>query len=170
VVLFLTELPIIKSMINIKSKNFFIVFVLVVLIGFFIKNIFHFRQDGVKELSVREYVVQSFLSELPSINKQLPHRLDDETLLNSIGYYDGRVVSDYRLVRIKSGDDFKSVFDKKIVPAIVAQTCNDEFKKRLLDVDVELVSRYTDSAGIEISRITMTRESCAEFQESQVAR
>lgn len=48
-------------------------------------------------LSLKDYLLNSFLAELPDINKKLPYVIDDKTILLNVEYKDEKIIHLYEL-------------------------------------------------------------------------
>lgn len=112
-------------------------------------------------MTFHEYLVNSFVSELPEINKNLPHKIDNHTTLLSIEYLNGKVVSRYQLDGI--GDDVDSIksFGSEIKPILKKQNCLDEAKIKLLEAGMAFLDKYQDSSGSIIFEIMVDQSSCS---------
>lgn len=119
------------------------------------------EQDKEIVMTLREYLVHSFVSELPEIKKNLPHRIDNHTTLLSIDYLNGKVVSRYQLDDIGNDENSIKSFIGEIEPTLKKQTCLDETKIKLLEVDVEFLEKYQDSSGSVIFEITVDKAYCS---------
>ena len=131
--------------------------ILLVLIGSFY---FFYKKNPSKEevvISLRDYLLSSFISELPDINNKLPFKIDNKTTLLSISYYNNNIVSVYELTKFDS--DLKSI--EKIKSILLKQVCDDDTKKKLLDVDVDFLNRYQNRSGDIIFEVLLTREICS---------
>ncbi len=142
---------------NIKNLIFITVFVLIGLSFFFLLK----KDNAGKEIiiTMKEYVLGSFLNELPEINKNLPNKIDSHTTLNVIKYEDKKVVSIYELASNAVGVD---VVDK-IKPLLKKQACKDEMKRNLLEVDIDLLDRYQNTNGNTLFEVTISKAECADF-------
>lgn len=145
-----------------KSKKFTILTALVVL---FICVVLFFssrKQDSANEIviSIRDYVLGSFLNELPEINKKLPNKIDDYTTLNLIKYEDKKIVSVYELASNSISVDLL----EKIKPLVKKQACKDEMKKNLLEVDIDFLERYQNSSGELLFEFTVNKSECVQLQ------
>ena len=131
--------------------------ILLVLIGSFY---FFYKKNPSKEevvISLRDYLLSSFISELPDINNKLPFKIDNKTTLLSISYYNNNIVSVYELTKFDS--DLKSI--EKIKSILLKQVFDDDTKKKLLDVDVDFLNRYQNRSGDIIFEVLLTREICS---------
>jgi len=108
-------------------------------------------------ISVKDYILSSFLSELPEINKKLPLQIDNETTLLSITYENNKILSIYRLTSTDLGQEFI----QRIIPAITKQTCHDDMKRKFLDVDIDFLSRYQNPAGEVKFEVAVNKAICA---------
>ena len=145
----------------IKNKIIIIyTIVLIPLLG--ISYSFFNKKDDTKQeviVSLRDYILSSFLSELPEINKNLPHKIDNETTLVSIKFEKNKILSVYEL----SSNSISRQKLERIEPAIKKQSCEDEMRSKLLNVDVDFLNRYQNSNGELIFEILISRNTCSEF-------
>ena len=137
-----------------KSKIFLIFITLIVL---FAGLVFLFSSRKEKSgseivITMREYVLGSFLNELSEINKKLPNKIDSHTTLNIIKYEDKKIVSIYELASNAISVDLL----EKIKPLIKKQACKDEMKKNLLEVDIDLLDRYQNPTGDILFEVTIS--------------
>jgi len=114
-------------------------------------------------MTLREYLVSSFVSELPDINKNLPHKIDDKTTLLSIKYFNGKVISQYELSDLTDNANSVNDFSDQLKSILRRQTCMDEVKKKLLEVDVEFIEKYQDSKGLTAFEVTANKSDCLAF-------
>jgi hypothetical protein len=145
----------------INNKN--IKFYLVLLIFLFVFSyFFHSKKDDTKQeviVSLRDYILSSFLSELPEINKNLPHKIDKETTLVSIKFEKNKILSFYEL----TSNSISRQTLERIEPAIKKQVCEDETKSKLLGVDVDFLNRYQNSNGDLIFEVLVSKTTCSKF-------
>jgi hypothetical protein len=106
-------------------------------------------------LSVKDYLLNSFESELPGINKNLPHKIDDQTILLSISVQNGKVISVYQV------DATAGLKLEKSRSALIKQECSDGLKKQLLDVDVNFINRYQDLLGKIVFELEIDNNICS---------
>lgn len=146
----------------IKSKKFQFLIILTILIAGFVYSFSRKNEDSSKEIiiSLREYILGSFLNELPEINKKLPHRIDDQTVLLSIKYENNKILSIYELGSSSIGGEFLD----KIKPSIKKQACDDAMKKKLLEVDIDIVDRYQNPNGDMVFEIVLNKSICSKLQ------
>lgn len=145
----------------IKNKNSIYYLIIVILV---VGSVFHFfiKKDEPKKevlISLRDYILGNFLSELPEINKKLPHKIDKETTLRSINYENNKILSVYEITSF----EMSSELVKKIEPVLKKQVCNDETKRKFLDVDIEFLNRYQSPAGIMIFEIMVSKDACSKL-------
>lgn len=145
----------------IKNKNSIYYLIIVILV---VGSVFHFfiKKDEPKKevlISLRDYILGNFLSELPEINKKLPHKIDKETTLRSINYENNKILSVYEITSF----EMSSELVKKIEPVLKKQVCNDETKRKFLDVDIEFLNRYQSPAGIMIFEIMVSKDTCSKL-------
>ena len=112
-------------------------------------------------MSVRDYVLQSFLLELPDINKKLPYNIDDDTSLLNIDFKDNKVLFKYSLIKYKSNPETDQKIKDSILTSLKKQACEDEAKKRFIDSDIELINSYQDSNGILIFEFLTNKSNCS---------
>ena len=102
---------------------------LFVLILFLSISYFHIKKSNeAKEevlISLKDYLLSSFISELPAINKNLPYKIDNETTLISVSYEGEKILSVYELSKFENRNDFIN----KVEPILKRQSCEDETKK-----------------------------------------
>jgi hypothetical protein len=117
------------------------------------------KEESSKEviINVKEYILGSFLNELPEINKKLPHKIDGQTTLISIRYENNKILSIYELPIYVISDEFLN----KIKPSIRKQACGDEMKKKLLEVDVVFLDRYQNPTGDVLFEVLLNKSECA---------
>lgn len=143
-----------------NSKKSLIFIALIVLVAGSLIVFFSQKEDSEKEIviTMKEYVLGSFLNELSEINKKLPNKIDGHTTLNLIKYEDKKIVSVYELASDISVD----VIDK-IKPFLKKQACKDEMKRNLLEADVDLLDRYKNSTGNILFEVSISKAECAQF-------
>jgi hypothetical protein len=118
------------------------------------------RQNTEVVMTWRDSLVSSFVAELPEINKKLPYSIDASTTLLSIEYLNGKVVSRYRLVNVSDNEHMIKIFVSRIQLALKMQTCSDDTKRKLLDVDVEFVEKYQNFKGEEAFEVVVNKSDC----------
>jgi hypothetical protein len=117
-------------------------------------------QDKEVVMTLRDYLVSSFLAELPEINKNLPSKIDENTTLLSIDYSNGSVISRYELNGFIGDPHSIKNFGDRLGPVLKKQTCLDELKSKLLKVDVEFLGKYQDSKGSVLFEISVKNSDC----------
>ena len=136
---------------------------LFVLILFLSISYFHIKKSTeAKEevlISLKDYLLSSFISELPAINKNLPYKIDNETTLISVSYEGEKILSVYELSKFENRNDFIN----KVEPILKRQSCEDETKKKLLEVDVNFLNRYQNPSGFVIFELLLSRAICSEI-------
>lgn len=145
----------------IKSKKIQILIILTIFLAGLAYSFSGKKEESGREviITLKEYILGSFLSELPEINKKLPHKIDGQTTLISINYESNKILSVYEL---SAHAISREVLDK-IKPSIKKQACEDEMRKKLLEVDVEFLDRYKNPAGDIIFEVTLNRSECLQF-------
>ena len=110
-----------------KAKQILVFTALIVLFSALFFSFAPKKQDPGKEIviTMREFVLGSFLNELPELNKKLPNKIDVYTTLNAIKYEENKIVSIYELTPNTVRVDLL----EKIKPLIIRQTCKDDMKK-----------------------------------------
>ena len=143
-----------------NKKNTIYIITLVVLFGISY-SFFNKKDDKKKEviISLKDYILSSFLAELPEINKNLPHKIDGETTLLSIKFENNKVLSVYEL----NSKSVSREFLEKIRLAIQKQVCDDEVKRKLLDVDIDFLNRYQNSTVDLKFEIPINRSICSKL-------
>jgi len=142
----------------IKNKNISIYIIVIITLLVISYSFFNKKDDPKQEiiLSIKDYILNSFLAELPEINKNLPHKIDSETTLLSIKYENNKVLSVYEL----SSKNVNNEILEKIKPTIQKQTCADEVKRKLLDVEIDFLNRYQKSNGDLIFEVQVSATNC----------
>jgi len=143
----------------IQSKKFHIFILLTIFLAFLVYSFSDKKEESSKEviINLKEYIIGSFLNELPEINKKLPHKIDSQTTLISIRYENNKILSIYELSIHVISDEFLN----KIKPSIRKQACGDEMKKKLLEVDVVFLDRYQNPTGDVLFEVALSKSECA---------
>jgi hypothetical protein len=138
-----------------------IILVLILLFGFvvFSFNKLVGAKDDEVVIPLRDYVLNSFITELPKINERLPYKIDNITTLLSIEFLNGRVVNTYEIGESSSNPRTKNLVEQ-IKPVLIKQTCLDEVKGKLLDVDVDFLEKYQNSKGDILFEISINKLDC----------
>lgn len=142
----------------INSKNFKYYLVVILFLIFFYYFFINKKDEKEEEVivSLRDYILTNFLSELPEINKNLPYKIDDETTLVSIKFEKNKILSVYEL----SSNSINRQALEKIETTIKKQSCEDEMKSKLLNVDIDFLNRYQNSNGELIYEVPISRINC----------
>jgi len=148
----------------IKSKKFHIFILLTIFLAFLVYSFSGKKEESSKEviITLKDYILGSFLNELPEINKRLPHKIDSQTTLMSIKYENNKILSVYGLSAYVISDEFLD----KIKPSIKKQACGDDMKKKLLEVDVVFLDRYQNPTGDVLFEVALSKSECAQFHTS----
>jgi hypothetical protein len=112
------------------------------------------------EMSLKDYLLRSFIDELPQINAGLPLQLDADTVLLSVEYIDSRVVSRYLLTNYNLDASSDLFIRDQMIPALKKEACLDEVKRSLIESDVEFLMIYQDRDKSQIFEILLNREIC----------
>jgi len=146
-------------MLKFNSLKFYlcIVFLFLAIVLFYIKKSNEAKEEVL--ISIKDYLLSSFISELPAINKNLPYKIDNETTLISISYEDEKILSIYELSKFENRNDFTN----KVEPILKRQSCEDETKKKLLDVDINFLNRYQNPSGFVIFELFLSRSICSKI-------
>lgn len=145
-----------------KILSFFIFTSL--LVGFFVFFFLSTRDENETEITMTlsEYLLASFVAELPEINKNLPHTIDQDTTLISIEHTNGTITSNYVLT-IDNHDGLASLDQESLLYSLLTkQVCTDEVKGMLLDVGAEFLERYQTSQGELIFEISVRSTDCVD--------
>lgn len=118
------------------------------------------KQKSEHVMTLKDYLVGTFISELPEINKNLPHRIDDSTILLSIEYIDGKIISRYKLLSLPKDYPLINSVDDKFKDALKRQVCSQEIKRKLLEVDAEFVEIYQSPEGLKAFEVTVKKIDC----------
>lgn len=149
-----------------KSKVLLVISALVVLFAF-IFSVFGKVSENEKPeviITLKDYLIKSFLAELPEINKNLPKEIDKNTSLLSIEYGEEKIYSRYEL---SSGTDLMQWINgdlNKIKTLLIRQVCAQEFKRKLIEVDVGFIEEYKSNKGEVLFALSVGKKECAEFE------
>ena len=143
------------------SPSRIIILVLILLFGFvvFSSNKLVDAKDDEVVIPLKDYVLNSFIAELPKINERLPYKIDNITTLLSVEFLNGRVVNTYEIGDSSSNTHTKNLVEK-IKPMLIKQTCLDEIKGKLLDIDVDFLEKYQNSKGDVLFEISINKSDC----------
>lgn len=111
-------------------------------------------------MNLKSYLLNSFLNELPDINSKLPYQIDKNTVLLSIEYADGKILTRYKVPNQKFQIDSDQRFTKEMISKLQKQVCLDETKKGLINVDVDFLSQYQDALGQVMFEFLTNRSTC----------
>lgn len=120
------------------------------------------KNQEVLSLSVRDYLLSSFLAELPDINKKLPYAVDDKTILKHIEYKEGKIIQSYELNKYQKNSESERNISQSLIPALKKQACADPVRQNMLTAGIDFSSIYRDAAGQLIFEITFNQASCSE--------
>lgn len=120
-------------------------------------------KNSEENITLRDYLLNNFLAELPNINSKLPYKIDADTVLLSIEYLNGKVVSRYELPNLQSTMISTKQIEMKLLPELQKQGCLDESKMSLIGIDVEFLSRYQDSNGAILFEVPLNKKICSAF-------
>ena len=134
----------------------------ILLVGFVYAVVQHNAKNNSTEInvSIREYVLGNFLSELPAINSKLPFKVDDLTTLNSIEYIDGKIASRYTVMDSSLLDPSNSQSIMRIASKLSAQLCSDQTRRSLLDLEIEFLNKYQDKQGVSTFELLINKKTC----------
>lgn len=121
------------------------------------------NQGGTVNISLRDYLISSFVNELPDINSKLPLQIDRDTVLLSIEYKSGKVLTRYEIISHQASIDYKQKFAKELGPMLKKQACLDDVKNKLIDADVEFINTYQDSNGLIIFEFPVNKLICSQI-------
>ncbi len=111
-------------------------------------------------LSLKDYLLSSFLAELPEINNKLPHALDDNTVLLHIEYKNEKIIHLYELSRYKKNRAVEVKLFQTLVPELKERACADPIRQNMLAAGIDFLSVYRDSAGQMVFEIEINQSSC----------
>jgi hypothetical protein len=149
-----------------KSKILLVILTLIILFAFIFSVCGKIGENDKPEviITLKDYLLKSFLAELPEINKNLPKEIDKNTSLLSIEYSEEKIYSRYEL---SSGTDLMQWFNgdlNKIKTLLIRQVCAQEFKRKLIEVDVGFVEEYKGNKGEVVFALSVEKKECAEFE------
>ena len=148
---------------NFKAVKVIIIFFLI-LVGLIALSIVSSPPEKDKEvvMTYRDYLVSTFISELPEINKRLPHKIDDKTILLSIDFSNGIIISQYQLYNSFDITALKDL-ELEIIPVLKKNICLDEIKRNLIDVNINFLEKYLNPTGFSIFEFTVSKPDCQSF-------
>lgn len=114
-------------------------------------------------IPLKDYLLSSFLAELPVLNKKLPYKLDETTVLMSIEYKNEKIIHVYELPKYKKNKGSEGNFFQSLIPFLKEQACFDPARQNMLAAGIDFLSMYRDSAGQLIFEIPINQSSCAEM-------
>lgn len=138
----------------------FIIFIIICGVIFALTQRNPQNQGDTVNISLKDYLISSFVNELPDINNKLPVQIDRDTVLISIEYKNSKVLTRYK---ITNPDIEKQNFTEKIAPSLKKQACADEVKRNLIDVDVEFLNIYQDPKDSIIFELPINKEICSKI-------
>jgi|688.fasta_scaffold701308_2 hypothetical protein len=114
-------------------------------------------------LSLRDYLLSSFLDELPDINQKLPYAIDDSTVLLRIEYKNEKIIHLYELPKYRKNKDSEEKLSQTWGTALKRQACADTIRQNMLAAGINFLSVYQDSAGQQILEIEINQSSCSDM-------
>lgn len=132
------------------------------LIFFFIYKKQNVQNEAIT-INVKDYILNSFLSELPSINSKLPFQVDSNTTLLSIRYENAKIISQYELTKYNEENKPTPEHIQNLATQLRKQECWDDIKKRLIDADIELINRYQNQNKIILFEVFLNKSTCENF-------
>lgn len=120
------------------------------------------HQDNTITVSAKDYLLSSFLNELPIINSKLPFKIDANTVLLSIEYSDNKVLSRYKILNYKLEIKSDQQYIKNLTLNLRKQECLDDVKKNLIDVGVDFLNRYEDIQGAVMFDVLINKALCSD--------
>lgn len=142
----------------IKNKKALIYLILISLLIVLFYSFLMKKEKSSKEIeiSLQDFILGSFLNELPGINEKLPHKIDNLTTLISIQYENKKILSIYELTSYSISSELLD----KIKPPIKKQACEDEMRQKLLGADIEFLDRYKNRIGDILFEVTTNKQEC----------
>lgn len=111
-------------------------------------------------LNLKDYLLSSFLAELPEINNKLPYAVDDNTVLLHIEYKNGKIIHLYELSKYKKNKDVEVKLFQTLVSELKERACADPIRENMLAAGIDFLSIYRDSAGQLVFEIETNQSSC----------
>lgn len=87
-------------------------------------------------MTLSDYIINSFVAELPEINARLPYKIDPQTTLLSVEYSDFKITTRYELNDITKNYLITNENKLKI------KNCKNDTKNKLLEANVEFIDKY----------------------------
>jgi hypothetical protein len=111
-------------------------------------------------LSLKDYLLNSFLAELPDINKKLPYVIDDKTILLNVEYKDEKIIHLYELKKYQKNKFSEDKILQKMALVLKEQACFDPIRKNMLAAGIDFLNVYRDSAGQLAFEISINQSDC----------
>lgn len=151
-----------------KNVNKVLIGLIIIILGVTLYWYLAVKDKQSKEVivSAKQYLISSFVAELPEINKRLPHKIDQSTSLLSIQFQNEKVVSRYEISDQNVIDQIKKSTEQYKLH-LKKQACLDNLKDKLLEVDVEFLDAYLDPKGNIIFDVSVNKPICTALTEVQ---
>lgn len=119
------------------------------LLAFFFKFIYNQKTKKESEITMTlsDYIINSFVAELPEINARLPYKIDPQTTLLSVEYSDFKITTRYELNDITKNYLITNENKLKI------KNCKNDTKNKLLEANVEFIDKYQNKNSEPIFEI-----------------
>ncbi len=145
-----------------KYKFYLIALSLILIL---VSTVFYSRiKDKTEIMKVSEYLISSFIAELPEINKNLPHKVDANTELLSIKFEGNTVFSRYRITKEYSEKIIKLKNQSDLILEIKTNECNEKLKIALIDAGIDLINTYEDPNGNSLFNVALNSIECTSNQ------
>lgn len=111
-------------------------------------------------MTLDDFIVESFKSELPAINSSLPQKVDESTTLLSISYADKKIFSRYRISSDAPSVQMIDLISAQAQNTLKKQVCLNDSKSKLLEAGVDFVEIYQNADGKTILELTVNKTDC----------
>jgi hypothetical protein len=111
------------------------------------------------KLSDKEFKLLSLSSELFQINSNLPKKIDENTILNSVSIANNVIVRNHTIIKLPKNFS-KDLITREITPRLLSQVCSDRLQRELIDSDINLSMDYYDSNKELIFKLLITSNDC----------
>ena len=122
------------------------------------------QRSKTQVMKIEQYVLNSFITELPDINKNLPYQVDANTELISINYKNKKIVSRYRLSKESSEIISGTLNLSGFMSQIKTKECKEKSKIVLIDAGIDLINTYEDPNGKILINLPLNSVECAPQQ------
>jgi len=107
-----------------------------------------------------EIQLAELVREVEIINSSLPIKIDDNTVLLSIGVSNGNLIKKFQLPLYKKSDISNSVIHNQIIPSLIKESCNDVKQAYFFNNGISMFMKYYDQNDLFLFEILVSHEDC----------